>query len=657
MSTPFGALPSEWSHFALVLGLTPDLLPVVSNPHAIISPNSKMKGLGKTPSKYNNARQVGGIPGWTQFTSSADNVAQWSKEPDYGICLQTRIARALDCDITDARLAAQVHAEIDDFLKIKLPCRSRANSPKFLLAFTLEGTYPKRTIKTEHGMIEFLGTGSQFIAAGTHPSGERYTWGAPLPDEIPTLTPKRFNALWARLGALFAVEPPTTSVPARALKHSKVTQDDPIAKALFDRGSILAPGKDHSLHIVCPFAEGHSTDTGDSSTSYFPAHTGGFERGHFVCLHASCAGRTDGDFLEALGFDGSEDYEVMGSVPEAPQTTQRFRVQSVAEFTQGTPPSWLIKDLLPKAGLAVVFGDPGSGKSFFALDLAAAVARGGDWRGKRVSQGRAVYVCAEGAGGFRNRVKAYLTEHQLTELDVGIVPSAPNLMKLEDANDLLAAIKTYGEVSLIVVDTLAQAMPGANENSGEDVGKALAHCRALHHATGALVVLVHHSGKDATKGARGWSGLRAAADAEIAVTRYEQERVAQVTKQKDGEDGIEFGFKLRSVVVGVDADGDEVTSCVLEHAEVTPKALRKGGKRVGGTEALVMRTIANLVGLGDTGVTFNTLIEEVSNQLPFDAKTGKKDRRGEVVSRSIKGLVERGFLTSSDGKLSQAEGQ
>ena len=104
-----------------------------------------------------------------------------------------------------------------------------------------------------------------------------------------------------------------------------------------------------------------------------------------------------------------------------------------------------------------------------------------------------------------------------------------------------------------IVDTLAQVTPGANENSGEDMGHALANVRALRLASGAMVVLVHHAGKDASKGSRGWSGLKAAADFQLEVLRHENGvREIHIEKLKDGEDGKRFGFELKTVEMGFD---------------------------------------------------------------------------------------------------------
>jgi RecA-family ATPase len=107
---------------------------------------------------------------------------------------------------------------------------------------------------------------------------------------------------------------------------------------------------------------------------------------------------------------------------------------------------------------------------------------------------------------------------------------------------------------VVVIDTLAQTTPGADENSAEGMGKALGSCRRIHEATDALVVLIHHSGKDKTRGMRGWSGLPGACDTIFEVTRDGDERTARLEKVKDGEDGAEFNCVFRRNVTGV-SDG------------------------------------------------------------------------------------------------------
>lgn len=344
---------------------------------------------------------------------------------------------------------------------------------------------------------------------------------------------------------------------------------------------------------------------------------------------------------------GFEDISAPEEKAAKPQKQPRFAVQDISDFLKRPKANWLIKGVLPQAGLAVVFGESGSGKTFFVLDLTAAIARGIEWRGHKTRQGRVVYVCAEGEAGFRNRLDAYVKHNGLDGMPMGVIPDAPNLLEKTDVKDLLAALKAHGKVDVIVLDTFAQVMPGANENSGEDVGRALAHCKAIHRVTGALVILVHHSGKDSSKGARGWSGLRAAADAEIEVERCDHNRSATVTKLKDGEDGAEFGFKLETITIGEDDDGDTTSSCVITHGKV----VRKEKEPAGSKQKVVMRVMRDLTETPGEYVSTNAVIENAIAQIPHDEAEGKRDRRRQHVLQAVEALVASGTLRMVSGQI------
>jgi len=679
-----GANAADWAHFSSVLGLTSDLLPVVSNPHAAISEKSTMKQLGKTPSLYYSGRQAGGIKDWTSKQATTGEVARWAKEPDYGICIQTRTLRALDIDVEDAALAETIQADIQGFLEwVGLPLRYRANSSKCLLPFKLLGDLPKRVIRLgDKGIIELLGTGQQFVAIGTHPSGARYEWldetgMSGLPHSIPELTLETVDALWTHLATTYAEEGTsvTATLPSKAKVLHAAIENDTDAQFLLSHDWVKATERDGRLHITCPFEAEHTGPSAVSATTYFPANTGGYAQGHYQCLHAHCEHRTDDEFRHALGMpyeDPFDDFDVVqepdaftkreqplkGEQPPKGEQPKRFPVVQVGTFADGAPPEWIIKGVIPKAELVVVYGESGSGKSFFVTDFACAVARGETWRGHRVAQGNVVYVAAEGAGGMRNRMRAYSVQHDvnLSGMGFGIIADAPNFMQVADIKDVIASIRTFGRASLVVVDTFAQVMAGSNENAGEDVGKALAHCRQIHKHTGATVVLIHHAGKDASKGARGWSGLRAAADAEIEVARCDDDRVATVTKMKDGMDGVEFNFRLETVTIAKDLDDDDITSCIVQPVEggasratIASRRAPRGAKE-DVDERTALRVFANGIDLATGAFGYAALIEEVVAHMPPTEK-GKCDQRRIKAVKAITALIDRGTLVNERGFL------
>jgi len=332
----------------------------------------------------------------------------------------------------------------------------------------------------------------------------------------------------------------------------------------------------------------------------------------------------------------------------------RFNIRSHADFAgQVRSVRWIIKDFLPHAQLGVLFGESGSGKTFASYDLCAAICRGIEWNGKRVTKGRVLYVVAEGVAGFVNRIKAYCHQQGIapSDIDMDVISDlTPNLLEPAQITDLIKDIKAREPYDLIVMDTFAQVMPGANENSGEDVGKALAECKRVHRHTGAMVLLVHHSGKDASKGARGWSGLRAAADVELEVLRSDELRSISVTKLKDGQDGANIGFKLHTVILGEDEDGDDITSCIVEYTN-TGRATKEKGATVGPKERQVLMVLNDVFGLGaDQKMPIADLVEAAAAQLapPID---GKRDNRKRDVTRCLDTLSAKNYLLVENGMV------
>jgi hypothetical protein len=352
-------------------------------------------------------------------------------------------------------------------------------------------------------------------------------------------------------------------------------------------------------------------------------------------------GKEAGVYVSATAPATAEEFEAVLADAQAQATVAakplRFQFVQAGQFASATALPWIIKGVLPQAGLAVIYGASGSGKSFAVLDMGMAIARGQDWRGRRVKQGRVAYIAAEGADGFRKRLAAYAQHYEapLDDVPFCVLGAAPNLMEEKDTAHVVLGIKAAGGADVVIVDTFAQTTPGANENAGEDVGKALGHCKRIHEQTGALVVLVHHSGKDATKGARGWSGLRAAADAEIEVVREGDQRMLQLTKNKDGEDGQQWGFKLEVVQLGIDDDLDPITSCVVVEAEVMVK--REPGKDYGPNERVVFEVLREFSQVQTSGIEVAAVVAESVRRMP-EPEEGKRDTRKQRVRRAIETL-------------------
>jgi hypothetical protein len=225
---------------------------------------------------------------------------------------------------------------------------------------------------------------------------------------------------------------------------------------------------------------------------------------------------------------------------------------------------------------------------------------------------------------------------ELAELPA-VIPDAPNLLDPKEAASLVHSVvqwsRDHGDIDVVVIDTLSATTPGGNENSGEDIGMVIAHCKLLHRETGALVVLVHHSGKDATRGARGWSGLRAAADAEIEVTRNGDHRTASITKMKDGTDGEAYGFKLRVIDLGVNSEGEAESSCVVEYVDAQSEGPAKKVK-LGPHETIIYGLLRAMAPSGTCAE--EDLVEGYKNQVP---KPDGRDQRRKDGKRALTNLI------------------
>lgn len=329
----------------------------------------------------------------------------------------------------------------------------------------------------------------------------------------------------------------------------------------------------------------------------------------------------------------------------------RFADLSLREFTSRSGGSWYVPGVVPVAELFVIFGESSSGKTFFSFDLAAAISRGVEWRGLTCKQARVLYVAAEGQRGLQRRVEAFCLAHNLSleDLAITIVPAAPDLRKEDDVVALIETVRARGPCGLIFIDTLAQVMAGGDENSSADVGLVLKHCRGLAQKTGAMVVLIHHSGKDATKGARGHSSLRAAADGMIEVTRSGDVRCATVYKQKDGDDGLEMGFKLDVVQLPPDAEGMPVTSCVVNHID-GPVQRPKKRVALGALQMQIMNKLAELE-LGGA-VPYAELFEAVMAETMYDSGNPRGlEHARRHITRAMQSLADGERITSQGGFL------
>ncbi|MGH8434542.1 MAG: AAA family ATPase [Pseudomonas sp.] len=244
------------------------------------------------------------------------------------------------------------------------------------------------------------------------------------------------------------------------------------------------------------------------------------------------------------------------------------------------PIAWLIRGYIEEDAFAVLFGPPGKGKSFFALDAACCIATGTAFHGHEVKRGAVFYIAGEGHNGIARRLRAWAQHNETPLTDEPLfvsegptdLASATNAARVAEAVQQLADATGQAPV-LIVIDTLARNF-GGDENSATDVGQFVRHVDIhLRHKWRATTLIVHHSGKDADRGARGSSALKGAADAEYEVSRSDEDKIIRLTprKMKDAEEPPPLAFELVGLSLQDDA-GNPIGGAALKMTEYTPSA-------------------------------------------------------------------------------------
>jgi hypothetical protein len=280
----------------------------------------------------------------------------------------------------------------------------------------------------------------------------------------------------------------------------------------------------------------------------------------------------------------SEFYEGQNEPPETGKGAfdPRFKLTPFDEITLPTDPDSLVQGILPRTGLAVIWGAFKCGKSFWLFDVMMHVAIGWFYRGRRVQQGPVVYIALEGVRGFRKRVVAWRIHHLAKHQ--GRIPFyllGVSLDIIKDHDKLILAIRAQlGEQMpvAVVIDTLNRALVGDESNS-RDMGNFVRAADAISAAFQCLVPIVHHCGWDGSR-PRGFSGLPGADEAQISVTHDENTSIiaVKVEHAKEFEAGAEFACRLIQVPLGTDKDGEKITSCVAVPVEGEAAAAKPGKK-------------------------------------------------------------------------------
>lgn len=617
---------------------------------------------------------------WPQAHLSAADVRRMATNgsAQAGIGVIAATTPAIDVDILDPEVAERMSQEIDQIFAGQSLMTRTGRAPKFLIPFRSDEPFRKLSSgvytdgKHDHH-VEVLGDGQQWVAYHTHPATNKpYEWWNGLDaegivgleaDQLPVLTRidaqrviDAFEVLAAdRISAgLWSVRMAAVSAERTGGTDEDPFDSQPVGATPAEVAAVLKRIPNSDLDYMggwFPVLCAVHHELGDA----------GRELAHEWSV--SSAKHTDERFDKTWNSLGSykgrmSTYRSLLAMADKlpvparahPEAKEGDRVPFVegSLFAAGFQDTdWLIEDVVPRAQVGVIFGASGSGKTFFALDLACTVHRGVAWRDKYVEQADTFYVAAEAGAGIRKRIAAYLQIKGSGPMP-WFVDYQPNLATLESVHAIAESVRLRSsDAGLIFIDTLALSHDG-DENSSKDMSLVLRHCKILADDTGALVVLVHHTGKNESKGMRGSSALYAGADFVLEILVTGREHSMTVDKLKDGESGKEFGFMLPSVEVGKTPRGKIITSCyVLETDRTVP---RKNGLKplVHEQQIFIMEVFREASGMADE-MTETELVEAVK------AKQRAADHvpsQSQSIRKSVAKIVIAGHLCKRDESLS-----
>lgn len=269
-------------------------------------------------------------------------------------------------------------------------------------------------------------------------------------------------------------------------------------------------------------------------------------------------------------YEPGEDYLELAGASPVVDSTDTFQLLSLTDLEHLPPPSWLIDGLITDSGLSILYGDPGSGKSFVTIDMALRIALGMDWHGAETKRTGVIYIAGEGVRGLGNRVKGWRLKHGLSSVDGApfvLMPVAAQLLDPAERAKLIRTIDTAKirigcDVGLIVIDTVSRSIAGQDENGQETMSAFVKACDEVREHCGGAVLGVHHSGKDKDKGMRGSTVLLGACDATFRVQKADTLVTVKCEKQKDGEEAAPIYLKMERHTWTVAGDDKEQSTLV-----------------------------------------------------------------------------------------------
>ena len=545
---------------------------------------------------------------------------------------------------------------------------TRGDASRGKLLYALPEPLPTKQIKNEDKTLMVLefrcgattGNSAQDVLPPTvHPSGAQYTWLFGIAgtwENLPPL-PKPLHDLWLSMVARTQPkEPPVSGSLAT------VNPELGWVRTLLDSRD---PDCDYDTWRDMGMRLHDGTDGGDDGFNLWHEWSAKGEKypgeealrakwdsfGHGTGPKATLEGlrqeivATDADFGPPLDQDLLAQADAVTRAARLAQFQWRRPSQIV---TEPSPP-WLIRDILPQEGINALYGPSGSGKSFEALDMGLAISRGSDWREYKTMQGAVGWIAAEAYGSMRNRLLAYCKTHNTTPDELVDFYVLGTSVRMQDAEQMKALTESARplKLRLLIVDTLAAATPGTDENKGEDMSPVMENIARIYDQLGTTILLVHHTGKDETKGMRGHSSIKARVEAELLVKKRDGSPLRDLVPTKlrnSNKEGVLHPFKLTEVPVDMD-DVGVITSASVEHVKLEDaqpaKKLDDNMKR--GNSALALSTLESLWPVdGEPVINVDRFLGAYAESLL--APASGQDNRVTRAQNMLNSLAEKGIV-------------
>ena len=587
---------------------------------------------------------------------------------------------AVDVDILCPFTASQIETLIS--YQLGEAPRRIGNAPKSLFLFRCAEPFLKTKtgvfdIEGNDSAVEILGEGQQFVASGVHPDTLKpYRWPDDslidlTPSDLTVVTPDdlhtfldRCQIILERVGTLKGrVNERTATVNGGGLNlkeqegemsevdaalaflpNNDVHYDDWVNTLHAIKGAVGEDGRElaHRWSKRSDKYDEAETDRAWDSIKNVQ-HIGAGSIYHWASEY--------GFNLREVRHEAKEEVK-----QEAAQEAVKGRILSLGQLASLPPPTPLVDGLIFRNTLVNVFGPPASFKSFLALDIGLSIAHGGTWHGREVHSGGVLYIAGEGSSGIRKRALAWMQNQGV--IDNGepffVLPQAVNIRDEAEIDALIEETRQTLQPALVIIDTLARSFGGGDENSGEAMGQFIEGCdRIRTEFSGCTVMIIHHAGKDTTRGARGHSSLYGAVDTELELKRSQGSDSVTVrnSKQKDAEeaDGIRMTARVVTLPPGGGLYLEEESSIVLDYDDA-PEAMDRE-KKLGGNQRMIMQQIERAVDeVGKAqfvdGAERTIISADAARDYAYMVieKGDGKDRRSEAFNRAILTLRERGLV-------------